>query len=187
MPGMPEVFIRSAARPSSLATALSTALSGSGIAGTSGGGSSDSDRAADGDAGSVAVRHRTRYQQQRDRGDGDGESGHDCHHWVSAGCRDDPGSTRPPGRGTATVTPAGPAAASSRSMGSRPRMRREPERGPVDRHEHALTRVGDVAVRTHRFLGVHVDVRPARMVSPDRHQCEVEGAPVSADVGEAAV
>jgi hypothetical protein len=35
---MPEVFISSSAMPSSLATAFSTALSGNGIAGTSGGG-----------------------------------------------------------------------------------------------------------------------------------------------------
>ena len=41
-PGTPDFFIRSSAMPSSLATALSTALSGSGIAGTSGGGMSDS-------------------------------------------------------------------------------------------------------------------------------------------------
>ena len=41
MPGMPDLLIRSSAMPSSLATALSTAFSGKGIAGTSGGGTSD--------------------------------------------------------------------------------------------------------------------------------------------------
>ena len=41
IPGMPDFFIRSSTIPSSLATALSTALSGSGIAGTNGGGTSD--------------------------------------------------------------------------------------------------------------------------------------------------
>src|SRR5690348_1927107 len=42
IPGMPDFLIRSLTMPSSLATALSTALSGSGIAGTNGGGASDS-------------------------------------------------------------------------------------------------------------------------------------------------
>ena len=56
MPGMPDFFISSSAMPSSLATALSTALSGNGIAGTSGGGTSDgpqgrSDVLADGCGG----------------------------------------------------------------------------------------------------------------------------------------
>src|SRR5262245_56568226 len=40
IPGIPDLDIRSSAMPSSLATALSTAFSGRGIAGTSGGGTS---------------------------------------------------------------------------------------------------------------------------------------------------
>ena len=56
IPGMPDFFIRSSAMPSSLATALSTALSGSGIAGTKGGGTSDCAEADGGGAGCVVLR-----------------------------------------------------------------------------------------------------------------------------------
>ena len=56
--------------PSSLATALSTALSGSGIAGTSGGGTSDSDWAVGGGAGSAGLASQPRDQRQQQRGNG---------------------------------------------------------------------------------------------------------------------
>src|SRR6478735_7209771 len=48
IPGRPDFFIRSLIMPSSLATAFSTALSGNGIAGTSGGGTSKAVGPADG-------------------------------------------------------------------------------------------------------------------------------------------
>src|SRR5882757_4749084 len=52
---MPDFFISSSAMPSSLATALSTALSGSGIAGTNGGGTSDCAEAVGGGAGCAGL------------------------------------------------------------------------------------------------------------------------------------
>jgi len=55
IPGMPDFFIKSATIPSSLATALSMALSGSAIAGTNGGGISDSVCAVGGGAGSAGL------------------------------------------------------------------------------------------------------------------------------------
>src|SRR6185295_4331132 len=53
IPGMPDFFIKSLTIPSSLATASSTALSGSGIAGINGGGTSDRVCAVGGGAGSA--------------------------------------------------------------------------------------------------------------------------------------
>src|SRR5215208_7275735 len=51
IPGIPDFFISSSAIPSSLATALSTAFSGRGIAGTNGGGTSDCAEAVGGGGG----------------------------------------------------------------------------------------------------------------------------------------
>ncbi len=42
----------------------------------------------------------------------------------------------------------------------------------------------DVAMGGHRLLGLHVDVRPERVVGADRHQGEVEGPEVGPDGGE---
>ena len=64
IPGMPDFFIRSSAIPSSLATALSTALSGSGIAGTSGGGTSDRVCAVGGGAGSAGFAVAAPHQRE---------------------------------------------------------------------------------------------------------------------------
>ncbi|GAC1401842.1 MAG: hypothetical protein NVSMB60_17460 [Mycobacterium sp.] len=52
---MPDFFIKSAAIPSSVATAFLTALTGNGMAGTSGGGMPDCDCAVGGGVGSVAL------------------------------------------------------------------------------------------------------------------------------------
>ena len=87
----------------------------------------------------------------------------------SPSCDGAVGSTRWPGRGTTTSTPAGSAAASSRSMGSA--------------HGCGASRnvaqwigsnrpsgFGDVDGGPHRVFGVHVNVGPAGVVRADRQQ-----------------
>ncbi|COW41395.1 Uncharacterised protein [Mycobacterium tuberculosis] len=64
-------------------------------------------------------------------------------------------------------------------------MGAQPEGAPVHRHQHSRARIGDVQVRPDRLLGVHVDVRPRRVVGPDGQQGQVERSVVRADLGEA--
>ena len=71
IPGMPDFFINSSAMSSSLETALSTALAGRSIAGTSGGGTSDRDDWAAGGAclrrSGVTTPHHRRQHGQHNR------------------------------------------------------------------------------------------------------------------------
>ena len=167
---MPDFFIRSLTIPSSLATALSTALSGSGIAGISGGGTSDR----------VGRRRRCRFSRfrgaaphQREEHYGSGGPGQ-CAHDLN-GSPAKLGSTSVPPRverrdvsGADALPRFGHDDTDARRIGGPqqpldglgPRMRREPERRPVDRHQHSRVGLGDVAVGADGLLGVHVDVGP---------------------------
>ena len=192
IPGMPDVFIRSSAMPSSLATALSTAFSGSGIAGTSGGGTSDS---VGGRRRPVARRGPPPHPPAATSSEWrPGPTRWICsqnRHRVRAatdGANVDRRSPRidPPARlghrdtGRPPIRPRRAAARSARPTGAAPAGTSPSGSAPA-----APARVGDVEVRAHRLLGVHVDVRPRRVVRADRHQREVERAVVGADVGEA--
>src|SRR6476661_5792799 len=131
---MPDFFIKSSAMPSILATAFSIALSGNGIAGTNGGGTSESVGSAfcaDGLAsGADPELHAASSDTTAAMATYEAHAvlalitastlaGYRRHHGLNVdGALGAMGSTRSPGRGTTTSTPAGSAAASSRSMGS---------------------------------------------------------------------
>src|SRR6202022_2352837 len=115
-PGMPDFFISSSANPSSLATALSTALSGSGMAGTNGGGTSDCGGAACLSELHPAISRNAIAMAESARFTAATLAGYSCHHGSNVGVAS--GSTRWPGLGTPTRPPAGSAAATSRSAGS---------------------------------------------------------------------
>ena len=105
------------------------------------------------------------------------------HHGLnSAGAV---GSIRWPGVGTATWTCAALSRRQHPLDRLGPRMRRQPEGAPVDRHQQSRARVGDIQVRPDRLLGVHVNVRPGRVVGADGHQRHVERSVVGADLREA--
>ena len=96
------------------------------------------------------------------------------------------GTTRPPGLGTATSTPAPVGGRQQPLGGLGPRVRRQPEGAPVDRHQQPAGVGVEIAVGPHGFLGIHVDVGPGLVVGADRQQRQVERAVVGADLGEAA-
>src|SRR3984957_16332979 len=73
-------------------------------------------------------------------------------------------------------------ASNARGLGG---SRRSPERAPVDRHEQPPARTADVEVRADGFLGIHVYVAPERVIRTDRQQTQVERAMFGADAGEA--
>ena len=210
MPGMPDLRISSSAMPSSLATALSTAFSGKGIAGTSGGGTS-AWVGVDGGAGSAGF---SGAAGQKDEQPDDGQPGQ-CFHGCTVsrrlhGCdtriasrpvnkraviecltaattgrppTPSSGCTRSPGFGTAISDALGVRRLDQPLHRLGPRMRGEAERRPVDRYQQP--RIGDVTVCTDRILGIHVNVGPARVIRAHRHQGEVERSVLCADVGEA--
>src|SRR3984893_5243326 len=116
MPGMPDFFISSSANPSSLATALSTALSGRGMAGTNGGGTSECGGAACLSELHPAISSNAIAMADSSRFTAATLAGYSRHHGSNVGVAS--GSTRWPGLGTTTRTPSRSAAASSRSAGS---------------------------------------------------------------------
>src|ERR1700679_1497387 len=63
-----------------------------------------------------------------------------------------------------------------------PRVRRQPEGAPVDRHQKSAV---DVHVRLNGVLGIHVNVGPHLVVGTDRHQRHVERSVVGTDLREA--
>ena len=81
-------------------------------------------------------------------------------------------------RGVATATPRASASPVTRSNGSCHAMHREIERAVVNRHEPAAAQID---VRLHRFLGLHVDVGPLRIVGAGFDQRHVERAEPLAD------
>ena len=200
MPGMPVPFIRSSTSPSSLAIASSMRPAGMSRPDTSLGGASDNARRRAGyrlpdahavngqqhrDDAAVAARlvmaERRRQAAPLSQAERGNQSDSRHHASNPPGVA---GSIRCPGTGTAT----GRWSVGGREQpldGLGPRVRRQPERAPVDRHQQTRPRVGDVQVRADRFLGVHVDVRPRRVVGADRHQRQVERPVVGADLREA--
>src|SRR3954467_7880168 len=134
IPGMPDFFIRSSAMPSILATAFSIALSGNGMAGNNGGGTSesvgfascaegfDSSAAPESQAASSDITAPMAMNEANALLaliTASTLAGYRRHHGSNVdGALGVAGSTRSPGRGTTTSTPAGSAAASNRSMGS---------------------------------------------------------------------
>ena len=100
-------------------------------------------------------------------------AGYRCHH-GSNDCRRRRaatvrvGSTRSPGRGTTTSTPAGSAAASSRSMGSAHGCGASRNVAQWIGSRRPFTGFGDVEMGPHRLFGVHVDIRPRGVVGADR-------------------